>query len=224
MIDAEDVLAAIAGRTLWLETGVADRRDPRHRQYHAVVQRLEREFDLLRKELPSGARLPVDLPSALGSGTYSRRASAGIQELVADATQKMPRAHLNAVLFACAHDPAAQRDLEERLIRKARKSQQRDGFWPARIRRRKTKEGITPTDDYALDLVTLALMELLHPGEFGPVIVKADWFGISREYWYPTVAKPYAVLQQTTAIWFGEGCAHICERLRRRARHYQEAS
>jgi len=219
MIQAEDILAAIAGRTLWLETGARDRSNPAHRRFAAIVQRLEHSIAEINGQESAGLRRFSDLRTASGSGTYSRRAMPGAQELVAEAVANMPPIYWSAILWTIAGDGEAFRHMYRKLMDRARKSQRRDRFWPAEIARRRLESGHIPAPDYVPDLVFLAIQELRHPQLFRSDVLRANWFRISDSHWHKVVGRPYGVLQATVLVWFGEGCAHIVERLRRRAPH-----
>lgn len=213
MITAEHILAALGGRSQWFETGIDDRSRKEFRRYSNVVNKLALELAPLRGDNKAISDRGPAQPTAKGKQSKSGGSSGSVAEYVSQAIKHMPMIEWQAILWSINSDPTARAALYNRLLAYARRSMERDKFWPDYIRRGVCNCGRMPSDDYVPDLVHLALLELRTPGVFSTHGSRAQWFGLSRQHWKKIMLKPYGVLQGDTFRWFGGGCTHIENRL-----------
>lgn len=220
---AEDILATLAGRGQWLNVGELMPGDIAYRSYAKTMRELEAEIEELRgnlnaadaKALRSQRRREVALETVKGKQSRSRTTKGGAQEVIAEAVAGMPELQMKTLLWTVAGDLDSYSILRDRLLKRARKSFERDRWWPNAIKRGRGPMGHMYAPDYVPDLVHLALFELRVPHAVSTGADKARWFGVTREYWSRHMAMPYAVLQGATFEWFGTACGHILRRLRR---------
>lgn len=215
IITAESILAALSGRSFWVETGRGDRSRPEFRRYVNAMLALENELHRIRQlERQELRRTP--LPTALGKQSKTSKPLSPFSEIVADAIANMPKIYWSAILWVVDTNRGSYDILASRLLPLAERSAKRDRFWPQTIRRQACRCGRRPAEDYVADLVHLALMELRTPALYQTHEQRAEWFGLSQQHWRKIMQRPYGMLQGKTIEWFGSGCGHINRRLHQR--------
>lgn len=198
----------------------SDRR-VRRKNWSELIDRVRNPTD---DEDPQGVLRGVGLPpvlSAMGTGTRSRRASAGVPEQAAQALTGMREPEWNTLLVALSLDidGKSENKIRNRLVREVERSRERDRFWPAAARRKPCACGRSPADDYTIDLIQLAIYQLRVPAAFDTQYKLAEWFGYSESHWRNTMHKPFGVVWGPLQLWFMSAIAHIEKRLARGRRN-----
>lgn len=217
-LTAEDILSALVGRSVWPDLSAGNNQNNATiRRYAGVLPDLEAELVRLNggKRLSPSARARS---RATADGRQSRPKSKGgsLHETAAELVAGMPDIEWAAILWVIDDDRPSYKSLYGKLHSYANHSVKVDRFWPATVRRARSKEGRAPAEDYTLDLIHLALLELQSPGRYSTHGSRADWFGLSQQHWRRIMDRPYGVLQSRTFTWFGGGCGHIAKRINQR--------
>lgn len=208
MLTVEDILAALAGRSRWIDTAPTKPRK-QYREFHGILLSLERYLTQSPKEV---LRAP-GRPTAKGKQTKANARGGSLSENAAQCVAGMRKLDNAALFWIVASDQAAYDRLHRRLVEVGRGLIERDRLLPAKLKRRSNHLGQTRAEDYVPDLATLALYELRSPAHFASHSDRANWFGISAEHWRKLIAPGYGILVGECIVWYGSGLAHIARKL-----------
>lgn len=208
MLTVEDILAALAGRSRWIETAPTKPRK-QYRDFHGILLRLE---DYLTHSPHEKLKAP-GRPTAKGKQSKPAARGGSLSEHAAQCVAGMRKLDSATLFWIVASDQAAYDRLHSRLTQIGRGLIERDRILPAKLNRRTNHFGQTRAEDYVPDLATLALYELRSPAHFASHSDRANWFGISAEHWRKIIAPGYGILVGECIVWYGSGLAHIARKL-----------
>lgn len=222
----ETVLRSLVARSYWADVG-ATLNTTEH------VNRFDlREYliDLVGEDQielpPSDQRVkPRPLPPIRTVGgttsTKSKAARETLEEVAADALKGMAMRSMDAILVALGADDDALERTRTRLHREVKiGKEKRPQEWP-KVRRARFPSGHHPCEDYSLDMVELAMIELRVPTAFRAVHQRAEWLGVSERTFYRHLKKAHDHLQSELFTWYLVGESHIGGRLAARRKRLE---
>lgn len=209
----ENVIGAILAHSQHLTVGEPDQalQAVRHKYVGKTTPANIREIKDDKGKVDVAQTWPA-IRTAFGRSTRGLSKSS-LEEYTAEALTQMPKRYWQTLQVAIHINDLARDSIHAKLIKLGRKSQERGGYWPKSIRRRRSYEGREATPDYLVDLVNLAVLELEKPALFGSHKARAAWFGVSERNWYIQMQRPYGEISGYVWNWYHCAIGHIESRL-----------
>lgn len=213
-MDAEDILGALVTHSQDLDLG---KPDPLIMASNPgkIGKRTPTNWRLLIGKA-GGKKIELSpTRTALGGSTY-KPSRFSIAEVAADALVGIPERNWKTLQCSIGVPGDARSIVMARLWTQVQHSKRSDKFWPDKIRRRGCRCGRAPAENYALDIVEMAIRSLENPAKFSTHQARADWFGMSESHWRAVGSKPFDHVSAHLWSWYHAGIGHIQNRINRR--------